>query len=315
MSTRPLAFKPSFARQAGATMVATIITTGLWGVAICMVVHYLWRRSRREALWIKALVAALGILATLETIFANHQMYDTFITKKDNPAGQDQIVFSMPGKTACIFLTAFLAQLFYAARIWKLGGLIQSRFRFMAVPIVALALLQLGGGLIQVVIMGITKAHTVMWGWVWYNLRSMYINGAACAACDVLITIALVAILRSSQTRVTGKDKSILETLVIFSINRGIVISVFALLSILLYDFASGTLYYLIPFSSITHVYVISVVSVLFAAEGLQGDDEDTKTPSSFMNNSRLQKNETAHSSGDDLADTKEDPRDGSSNC
>ena len=297
-------------------MVATIITTGLWGVAICMVGHYLYRHSRREALWIKALVAALGILATLEAIFANHQMYDTFITKKDDPVGQNEIVFSMPGKTACIFLTAFLAQLFYAARIWKLGGLITSRFRFMAIPIVALAILQLGGGLIQVVVMGITKTHTVMWGWVWYNLRSMYLNGAACAACDILITIALVVILRKSKARTAGRDTSVLEKLVIFSINRGIVISVFALLSILLYDFASGTLYYLIPFSSITHVYVISVVSMLSAAEGLKREDEDeTQGRNNYANSQHVPKTGTAESSDDDLTETKRDHHDGSSNC
>lgn len=280
-----------------------------------MVVYYLYRHSRKERLWVKALVASLGILATLEVILSNHQMYDTFVTKKDDPAGQNEIPFSMPGKTACIFLTAFLAQLFYAARIWKLGTMIKSRFRFMTFPIVALAVLQLGGGLIQVVVMGITKTHTVMWGWVWYNIRSMYLNGAACAACDVLITIALVCILRKTKSRATSEERSIIEKLVIFSINRGIVISVFALLSILLYDFASGTLYYLIPFSSITHVYVISVISVLCAGEGLRDEANETALSSNAsLNNQTLPRQGTALSSDEELAE-KRGPRDGSSNC
>ena len=38
-----------------------------------------------------------------------------------------------------------------------------------------------------------------------FGQRSMYINGAACAACDVLITIALVVILRKSKARMTAR--------------------------------------------------------------------------------------------------------------
>ncbi|KAJ2915385.1 hypothetical protein MD484_g5020, partial [Candolleomyces efflorescens] len=40
------------------------------------------------------------------------------------------------------------------------------------------------------------------------------------------------------------------------------------------FDFTSGTYYYLIPFSANTHVYVISVTSMLMAREGLRHDLE-----------------------------------------
>lgn len=270
MSTRPLRFTPSYARQAGAQLVATMVTTALYGVAAYMIANYFYRHSHSDSWWTKISIAILGILVTLEAIFANHQMYDAFITNHDDAAAQDIIPVSMPAKTACIFLSAFFAQIFYASRIWKLGGLFESWLRHAVYPILALAFLQLGGGMIQVVIMCITKRHTVMWKSVNLNIRSMYINGVATAACDVLITIALVMIFRSTEVNATRRTRSLVEKLVTYTINRGIITSVFALLSIFLYDFASGTLYYLIPFSSNTHVYIISVISMLTAREELR---------------------------------------------
>ncbi|KAH6892780.1 hypothetical protein BKA70DRAFT_1536441 [Coprinopsis sp. MPI-PUGE-AT-0042] len=310
-----VAFTPTFASMAGAQMIATMVTTGLYGVAICMIGHYLFRNSRRDPLWTRALVAALGVTATLEAVFFNYQIYDDFVTKKDDPVARNTIPFSMPAKTVCIFLTAFLAQMFYAVKIWKWGRLIDNHFRFMAVPVVALAILQLGGGLIQVVVMGITKTLTVMK--VFPNQRSMYINGSATAACDILITIALVIILRSARANATQRGRSVLEKLVIFTINRGIVTSVFALLSILLYDFASGTLYYLIPFSSNTHIYVISVVSMLIAQEGLGESTVGPHASNTFINTvaPTPEKGRTVESSANSLAESKQDPKDASSRC
>ncbi|TFK16483.1 hypothetical protein FA15DRAFT_711768 [Coprinopsis marcescibilis] len=257
----PLRFKPSFARHAGAQMVSTAVTTLLYGVATVhiqaiwrlatdanfksesqlMVTQYFFRHSRNDPMWIKVVVASLGVLATLQTIFANHQIYDYFVTNNNDTDARNLIPFSMPAKTACIFLVAFLSQIFYASRIWKLGRLIENHFRFLVVPIVPI--LQLGGGMIQVVVMNTSKTHTVMYERMSLNIRSMYINGAATAACDIIITIALVVILRSTKVNATRRIKTLLEKLVIYAINRGIFTSVFALLSIFLYDFASGTLY------------------------------------------------------------------------
>ncbi|KAH6902283.1 hypothetical protein BKA70DRAFT_1435436 [Coprinopsis sp. MPI-PUGE-AT-0042] len=268
----PLRFTPTYAGTTGAQMLATTVTTGLYGAVLYMVIIYFSRHSQRDPWWTKALVASLGVLVSLETIFANHQIYWTLVTIHDNQAAQNIIPFSMPAKTACIFLSAFLAQMFYASRIWKLGGAFGSLFRFAVVPIVLLALLQLGGGMIQVIIMGISKTHRVMFTRVALNIRSMYIHGISTAICDGLITIALVAILRSTDVNATRRSNTLLERLVVYTINRGVFTSIFALLSIFLYDFASGTFYFLIPFSSNTHVYIISVISMLTTREDLRED-------------------------------------------
>ncbi|KAF6759361.1 hypothetical protein DFP72DRAFT_133655 [Ephemerocybe angulata] len=230
----PLRFKPSFARQAGAQLLATVVTTMLFGVALGTIIRYFSTHSRNDSLWIKILIAALAVLATLETVFANHQIYLYFVVNNDNQDARNYIPFSMPAKTACIFLAAFLSQLFYATRIWKVGTGLRSPWRFSVILIVSLAILQLGGGLIQVVVMDQSKTNTVMWGRVAQNVLSMYLNGAGTTACDILISITLVIILRSTDLVATRRTKTLLEKLVVYAVNRGILTSAFALLSIFL---------------------------------------------------------------------------------
>ncbi|TFK17137.1 hypothetical protein FA15DRAFT_711102 [Coprinopsis marcescibilis] len=110
-ATYPVRFKPSFARNAGAQMVSTAVTTMLYGVAMFMVAQYFFRHSHNDAMWIKVVAASLGALATLQTIFANHQIYDYFVTNNNDTDARNLIPFSMPAKTACIFLVAFLSQM------------------------------------------------------------------------------------------------------------------------------------------------------------------------------------------------------------
>ncbi|KAF5332208.1 hypothetical protein D9611_008170 [Ephemerocybe angulata] len=257
----PLRFKPSFARQAGAQLLATVVTTMLFGVALGTIIRYFSTHSRNDSLWIKILIAALAVLATLETVFANHQIYLYFVVNNNNQDARNYIPFSMPAKTACIFLAAFLSQL-------RNG------------PSKSLALQRNPNRISRHLTTGRridpgrcnSKTNTVMWGRVAQNVLSMYLNGAGTAACDILISITLVIILRSTDLVATRRTKTLLEKLVVYAVNRGILTSAFALLSIFLYNFASGTLYYLIPFSANTHIYIISVISMLAAREGLRAD-------------------------------------------
>lgn len=56
-----------------------------------MAIHYFFRHSVRDPWYTKALVASLAVLVTLETVFANHQMYYTFVTAHDDLDAQDII--------------------------------------------------------------------------------------------------------------------------------------------------------------------------------------------------------------------------------
>ncbi|TEB03995.1 hypothetical protein FA13DRAFT_1750831 [Coprinellus micaceus] len=249
-SRYPLRFEPTFKNFAGSQMLAAIVTTMLNGVALFMVLRYLSSHSRNDPLWIKIVICALGVLATLETAFTDHWMYSTLSwTKARWIIGR--------------FLVAFLSQMFYASRIWRVGSRFETRLRWAVIPIAMLSLLQLGGGLSGSSIRDSTKSKlwSVLNELVWYNIRSMYIHGCSAVACDI-----------SLLQRLT---KSLLERLIVYAINRGAVACILALLAILLYDLASGTLYYR-PLSHPSASTLFSCSFRLNSREGLRENVERT---------------------------------------
>ncbi|KIJ44972.1 hypothetical protein M422DRAFT_251606 [Sphaerobolus stellatus SS14] len=180
----------------GALMIAILINTF---ITLTMVIQYFKRQAKRDTIALKITIFLLILLATLETIFTSHRLYDTFIINMGNLDPNGPVLFSVPGANACIYLTAFVAQLFFASRIWSVSNILGSRLRFMIVPVILLALLQ-----------------------------------------------------------------------IIYAINRGIVTSICALLSVFLCEFVSRTYYFMIPQLANTHLYVISAVSIVTSREGLR---------------------------------------------
>ncbi|KIJ42553.1 hypothetical protein M422DRAFT_254338 [Sphaerobolus stellatus SS14] len=134
-----------YARSYGALMIAILISTFMYGVSLLIVLQYFKLQAKRDTSVLKVTISTLITLGTLETIFTGHQLYDTFIINTGNTALMDQIplqvtlflvsrlhhdffsVFSsMSGEYACTYLTAFVAQLFFASRIWS-GQLFSSQ--------------------------------------------------------------------------------------------------------------------------------------------------------------------------------------------
>ncbi|KIJ29839.1 hypothetical protein M422DRAFT_268713 [Sphaerobolus stellatus SS14] len=88
------------------------------------------------------------------------------------------------------------------------------------------------------------------------------IQGAGSAACDILISISLCWVFDAHRSGNKRTD-SLIDRLMFYAINRGIATSVCALLGVFLYNFVSGTYYFLIPLLANTHLYVISTISIL----------------------------------------------------
>ncbi|KAJ2912221.1 hypothetical protein MD484_g8198, partial [Candolleomyces efflorescens] len=151
----------------------------------------------------------------------------------------DNIPFSVPGKTICIFLAAFASQMYAIDAAFTLSELIQLLYFPRLVDSTEVEYGRLGSPLIT----NFGSLSSLLLRWPSSNSESMYIHGASSAACDILITISLVVILRSTGSNNIRRTQSLLQKLVTYAINRGILTSVCALLSIFLYDFASGTYY------------------------------------------------------------------------
>ncbi|KIJ45011.1 hypothetical protein M422DRAFT_30179 [Sphaerobolus stellatus SS14] len=139
----------------------------------------------------------------------------------------------------------------------------------MAVPIILLGLLQMGAGLALVSMEAISKTFSSLNSSRHVLIEVTTLQGAATAACDILISISLCYVLHSHRSGIKRTD-SLINHMIIYAINRGIVTSICALLATFLYYFIPYNYYFLIPLLANAHLYVISVVSILTLREGLR---------------------------------------------
>ncbi|KAF6748599.1 hypothetical protein DFP72DRAFT_916395 [Ephemerocybe angulata] len=269
----PVYFEPSFPNLYGAQLIAAIINTFFFGAAFLLVLQYFNRHSRNDSIYIKVTVGALIFFATLQTIACTHQAYDAFILNFGKPERFNIIVFSAPLGFICSYVTAFVAQLFFATRIWIASQHFGPQFRLPVIPVILLACLQFGAGVAQTSLMFESGTYERL------NLKTITliettcIQGASAALCDIIITATLCWIFRSHRTGI-ARTNTLVEKLSIYAINRAAATSVAVLLDVFLYYFCSGTYYFLIPLLVSTHLYVLSAVTVLTTREGLREDIE-----------------------------------------
>ncbi|TFK21404.1 hypothetical protein FA15DRAFT_658329 [Coprinopsis marcescibilis] len=277
-SVDDLAFVPTFHHMYGAQLAASFVNTFFYGIALLLVLQYFRRYAKNDPLLIKGTVGLLIICATVETICSVHQSYDSFITKFGRQELFNEIVSSVTLEFLFVYITAFIAQIFFATRIWQVCQRLGKVPRLVVVPVhfqVILAIMQLCAGIAQVTLMIKSKLYTTLDHETPTLIKVTAIQGVAAAVCDILITCALCWAFKSHRSG-TRRTNTLIDRLIVYAINRAAATSICALLHVLLYYFASGTFYFLIPFEVSTHLYVISVVTVLTSRESLRQEMDNS---------------------------------------
>ncbi|KAF8993561.1 hypothetical protein BDQ17DRAFT_1412926 [Cyathus striatus] len=224
-------FDMTFYGMYGPQLIASMINATAYGATMTMVVQYFKYHSNSDTLLVKGTVILLAALATLETVCASHQMYEYLVYRFGRNDLLGVITKSVMGKYLGVYLTAFVAQLFYATRIWILTGHLTKHYRLLAYPVGVLLLIQVVTGLAQVFCMGYLKTFIEL-GYITYVTFSYALS---------------------------------LNKFIIYAVNRAAATSFCALLTVVMFCFLSGTYSYMIPLLLNTHLYVISVISVLTA--------------------------------------------------
>ncbi|EAU80984.2 hypothetical protein CC1G_03160 [Coprinopsis cinerea okayama7 len=268
-----VAFVPNYGRLYGPQLIALVITSALWGVGALMTLHYFRTKAERDPLYYRVFIGLITIAATIQICFTGYQSYHDFIDEYDNTSLFGDIVFSIPGRYLCVYITTFLAQIFFTVRIFTLTHHLKSPLRWATVPVLALALLQFIAGCIQVHLQVISKDFQELGSRASLNKPITAVQGAATAACDVVITLTLCAIyLKYSQ--VSARVFTFFEKIIIFALNRAAATTLCAILSVSLYYTQNGTYRFIIPCLMTGPLYFISAVSVLLTDESLRGETD-----------------------------------------
>jgi len=268
---------PTFTETWGCQMIAYMLDAFFYGVAMLLVAQYYHSHSGKDSKLIKGTVGALALLASLEFTFISHQMYVDYVERFANPPALDLIVFTAPSQLFFIYLTAFIAQCFFASRIWTVAK--KKKFLY-TLPILTIALLQISAGIAQTILVFGLGRFSLLHS----TVKITSLQSGATAVCDIMITLTLCYILKEAKSGVRRTD-GMIDKMILYAINRGVATSLCALLNLILFVSVPNTFIFMIPLVPSCQLYVISVVSMLTTRGALRaelGRGGITTLPGSF---------------------------------
>ncbi|KAG1724020.1 hypothetical protein EDB19DRAFT_324044 [Suillus lakei] len=203
----------------------TLATMLLYGV-ICMQTFHYWQAYAHDGKILKSLVAFIWILETAHTALSIHSVEYYLIMHFGDTENLAYAVWSMGATYFVGFIIAYAVNLCFIWRILRL-----SQKRWIAVCFFIVATVRCGFGL--------TNCSSSFRYTMWKTFRArvfptMVVGWVLSAVVDSAIAFTLCLYLRKRRTGMNRTD-SILNRLLLYSINTGVVTSIFAILVIIMF--------------------------------------------------------------------------------
>ncbi|KAL4259794.1 hypothetical protein AB1N83_006875 [Pleurotus pulmonarius] len=249
----------AFRAEIANVLVAFLLTAMLYGVSLLLIGLYFLSPARpKDTAFVKCAVGSLGVLATVEMVFLSIGTYYK-IVDLSLPIG---VFYAIPmgGIIFSVSLMAFIAQFYFASRIWIVSS---SRWLYV-VPITFLAFTQFGTASAQAILED-QVAYLDLFD---SSLPRVAVQAAASAAADILSTIGLCRTLQNSRSGISRTD-AVIAKIIRYSIQRGAATSVAAVLTLVMFVTVAESAF-MIPLLVSGQLYVISVVSMLLNRSKLQ---------------------------------------------
>ncbi|KAJ3730780.1 hypothetical protein FB446DRAFT_726043 [Lentinula raphanica] len=247
----------------GAMFIGVLCAAVLYGAACIQTWYYYVHQKDRWPL--RALVAAVMITDTLHQALIAHTLYTYLITNFGNALELGNTVWSLLAEVLVNGFTAVLVQSFLAHRVWQLSnGNI-----WISVPAVLLVAAEFVCVFVFAVI-GLTRVQTFAELAELLTGLSITVNVLA-AVGDTYIAALLTLLLHTSRTGFRRSD-SIINKLIIFSINTGALTSLCAIASMLSILLAPNTFIYISFFFCMGRLYANSLLATLNVRSLLRKD-------------------------------------------
>jgi len=162
-----------------------------------------------------------------------------------------------------VYLNAFMSQLFFAWRIWRLS----QRNMCLTGIVLTLACLQLGAGIAQTVL----SAELGRFSRLASTEKVTTIQSAATAACDLSITLILIFLFNTSRTGLKRTD-TLLNKLIVYSLTRGVLTTLAAFFNMLFFVLFPDKFIFMLPLLPSGQLYLISVTTTLISRHSLSSE-------------------------------------------
>ncbi|KAI0824492.1 hypothetical protein BC628DRAFT_415230 [Trametes gibbosa] len=227
---------PALDNTFGAVLLGTFVGLILYGVTL----HQAYRYSRtypNDGRVLKGLVIFILILETGTSIFSMHVCYFYLATNYFNPPALLYGIWSIDLFPLASGVVMVASQSFFARRVWLVGGRYAKALVIFA-------------GLLCVAEIGFFIAATVeaeiIPTFAGFRSRTWLVSTGSTMAvsADILLTIMLTVLLHRSRTGVKRTD-TMIDTLIMYSVNTGLLTGLFNLLSLLFAFIRPGELIYI----------------------------------------------------------------------
>ncbi|KAK0229937.1 hypothetical protein EDD85DRAFT_1026378 [Armillaria nabsnona] len=241
----------------GYLLISFAIDMIFYGISLVLVLLYFRRFERHDTLSRASVtVSILVLFSTVQVCAFSKWIYESLIDHFHDLENRDNLPPSSIILLFANYMVSFVAQCFFVSQIWT----ISQRNRWYTTPVAIMALMNIAPGIAQTV--GVARRSTVS-GMDNKSDQILAITQTIAAAlCDISITATLCFLLNRSRTGFKSTE-TIIDSLIIFAVNRGLVSSVLGLLGLILYLTLQHTMVFTIPMFLTCQFHVMSVVGSL----------------------------------------------------
>ncbi|KAM5544789.1 hypothetical protein V8D89_001687 [Ganoderma adspersum] len=278
-SFSPVGSVPPIDNTFGAVLIATFLATTLYGLVFHQCYRY-FKLYPNDGVWVKSLVVFTLVFETFHIVLSTHVCYYYLVTSASDPDARRSSVWSLRLLSVVTALVGVPSQIFFARRIFRLGGRRYRVLVFLAFILFAGEFGLLCAGTIEGFIF---KPFSEFQRHTWLITTGAGIGFVA----DGFITAVLVNLLRSKHIGVKRMDV-LLNTLVLYTINTGLLTGTLDLLAFLFGLIYPNNLIY-VGFGIITtKLYANSLLAALNTRNSLRYGPNCAITTSAVGSNALL---------------------------
>ncbi|KAK0224203.1 hypothetical protein IW262DRAFT_1371748 [Armillaria fumosa] len=242
----------------GRLIISFAVDLMFYGVSLILVLQYFRCSARHDRFRTCVVVFLLVFFSTVQIGAFSEWIYESFIFHFHDLESRDYLP---PAAVILLFgnyIVSFIAQCFFVSQIWT----ISQRSLWYTTPVGFLALVNIGSAIAQIVTVARRSTLSGMDNKIDQILAVM--QTSAVALCDISITANLCFLLNRNRTGLKSTE-TMVDSLIILIVNRGLATSMTTLLSLVLYLAPPfhHTMTFMIPMNVACQFHVISVVGSL----------------------------------------------------
>ncbi|TFY66766.1 hypothetical protein EVG20_g4333 [Dentipellis fragilis] len=253
---------PELDSTLGAALLGVFISAALYGVLSLQSWAY-FRYYNRDPLSTRLLVGLVWLCETIHQVLISHAVYSYVVTNYANPSFLQQLIWSATVEIIFHGLAAILVQGFFTLRIYHLSN----QKLWLTAPAGAFAIGQLVITIIYAVKSIRTHTFSELDGLRPWTLALSIVTVAA----NLTIATTLCILLHKSRTTFRKSD-SLINKLIIYTINTGFVTSLDAIIALATVASMPHNFVYMVFFFSMGRLYSNSLVATLNTRKKLRAE-------------------------------------------